>query len=138
MKKSLFYRMFGLGRMSWRNRQTLETETIELMDEGITGSVTFERYRAPYARFFWRKAGFIGSFALTKKRFVVYGLFKTLIELPLSEEKDFPLQQCSAEKDRFLLKFDMANFHQDYSGLVTLRMRTAFADRLCEQLRPSG
>jgi hypothetical protein len=125
--------------MSWRNRQTLEMETIVLMDEGITGTVTFERYRAPYARFsWWRKVAFLGSFALTKKRFVVYGLFKTLIELPVFEQKALPLQQCSAEKDRFLLKVDMADFSQDHAGFITLRMRTAFADSLCEQLRVSG
>jgi hypothetical protein len=47
MAKTLLYRLFGVGKISWQLSSTLKVEGIVLLDEGISGSVTYLNFRAP-------------------------------------------------------------------------------------------
>ena len=55
MAKTIFYRLFGLGKMPEQFKATLNSEGILLFDEGIKASVTYLDFRAPGKRFGWRK-----------------------------------------------------------------------------------
>ena len=47
MRKSLLYTLFRLGRVPKQALPVLEAEGIVLLDEGLRGSVTLRKYRAP-------------------------------------------------------------------------------------------
>jgi len=68
MAKSLFYRLFGLGKMPAPLLATLQSEGIILMDEGVKGSVTYLDFRAPGRRAAWRRQWFTACIALTQAR----------------------------------------------------------------------
>jgi hypothetical protein len=56
MKKTLLHRIFGWGRIPKRYAPTLHNEGIILLDEGIGGSITFKKFRAPGRYHSWKGA----------------------------------------------------------------------------------
>lgn len=57
MSKTLLYRLFGLGGIPQDAVDQIEKEGVVLQDEGIRGSVTFKRFRAPGKYYGWSGTG---------------------------------------------------------------------------------
>ena len=89
-------RVFGLGRVPGAHLQTYQLEGIELMDEGISGSVTYKNFRAPFRRSNWKRSWFLGSVILTRARVVGIPVRPTVVNVPLDDPR---LQQLRVWTD---------------------------------------
>ncbi|SRR5258707_12715274 len=135
MAKTFLYRLFGVGRMPAQWRATIESEGIVLIDEGIAGSVTYRDFRAPGKRSAWRKVAFSGSIALTKTRLLAVQYANPAINIPLDDERFGQLRISVEGEGTLLVAFDASLFHNDWSGTMEYRFRTAQAQTLFETLR---
>jgi hypothetical protein len=138
MSKTLLYRIFGLGKIPKRMLPALKEEGIVLIDEGISGSITFRNFRAP-RRYYGRKWSWItGSLVLTGKRFAAftfYPYFNPIINIQLDDERLKKLH-CSLKENRTLcILFDPSSFKEGWSGSIKCRFSTPKARLFLEQLR---
>ncbi len=61
-----------------------------MLDEGISGSLTFRNFRAPGSFYGRRWSWFTGSLVLTRKRFVAFTFFprfNPIIDVQLDDER---------------------------------------------------
>ena len=123
MAKSLFYRLFGVGKIPKLLNDTLRIEGIVVSDEGIPGSVTYRDFRAPGRYCSWRKQGFVGSVVVTNNRLVALRYSNFAVNVPFTDERIRQLQ-ISVEGERLLIAFDPKLFHDDWSGTIEYRFRT--------------
>jgi hypothetical protein len=126
MAKALLYRLFGVGRIPKLVGDRLRMEGIMVADEGISGSVTYRDFRAPGRYSSWRKQAFIGSVVVTNIRLVALMSSRFAVDVPFTDQRIRQLQ-ISRERDRLVIAFDASLFHDDWSGLIEYRFRTAQA-----------
>jgi hypothetical protein len=147
MKKTLAYMLFKIGRIPIALMKELQSEVIEVYDEGIHCSLTFKNFKAPGRRETWRRIWFGGAIALTASRLVALSgtRFTTgialsddggrLINVP-SDDDRFRLMSVSLDKpDRLVIAFDASLFHHDWSGELEYRFRTQQAQHLLEAIK---
>ena len=135
MAKSLFYRLFGIGKMPAELAATLKSEGVILMDEGIKGSVTYLDFRAPGRHADWRRQWFTASIALTEARLVALQNSNTAINVPLQDERLRQMKFSVEEDGALLISFDPALFHSDWSGTMEYRFKTEQAQGFLAKLR---
>src|SRR3954469_18787702 len=135
MAKSLFYRLFGVGKMPAQLAATLKSEGVILLDEGIKGSVTYLNFHAPGRHSDWRRVWFTASIALTQARLVGVQDSNTSINVPLTDERLRKMQFSVEEDGTLLVSFDPALFHTDWSGTMEYRFKTEQAQLFLNQLR---
>lgn len=135
MSKSLLHRWFGWGGVPARKRPALEAEGIVFAEVGLRSSITFRHYKSPTSYCNWRKQVFIGSCVLTRKRFAVYSVLSTKVEIPLAEGSDQKIEFTLEEPNRLRVTFEASDFIPRHSGQVILRFRTEEAPRLFELSR---
>ena len=134
MKKALLHRFFGWGRIPKRYAPTLCDEGIVLLDEGIGGSVTFKRFRAPGRYHSWKRSWFIGSIVLTERTFAAFALVKPLIYVPLDHGNISELHCTMEGGDTLLVEYDASAFDEKWSGTVACRFKTSKAHEFLERL----
>ena len=134
MSKTLLHRLFGLGKIPKEYAPTLRGEGIVLIDEGISGSITLKRFKAPGRRHSWKRSWFTGCVVLTEQMFAAFASIRPLIFVPLADKR-FSELRCSVEKGATLLvTYDASLFNDKWSGLVECRFKTAQARLFLEQL----
>lgn len=141
MKKSLFYRFFGLGKIPKPLRRTLEAERIEVSDEGIGGWIVYKNFKAPGKRFYRRMKGFAGFLVVTRKRVIAYAFRSRMMNIPLDDPKLEAVSITLPNPERIEFSFESSVFHPDRSGEVTLRFNTSQAETFYDILmkyRTSG
>jgi hypothetical protein len=62
--------LLGSGRLPEELRATLNAEGLVLLDEELTGSITYRNYRAPGQYSSWKKEPTSGAIAVTPNRLV--------------------------------------------------------------------
>jgi hypothetical protein len=134
MSKTLLYRLFGVGRMPAQWRAAIDSEGIVLMDEGIGGSITYRDFSAPGRRSSWRKVAFSGSIALTKARLLALQYANPVINVPLDDQRLQQMQFSVEGEDKLLVAFNANLFHNDWSGTIEYRFRTARAREFLKSL----
>jgi hypothetical protein len=72
MKKTILYRLFGIGSVPKKLRTVLDREGVVAIDEGIGGWFVAKHVSGPGKRFRRRTEGFSGCLAVTKARMVCY------------------------------------------------------------------
>jgi hypothetical protein len=125
----------------------LQSEGVEVYDEGIHCSLTFKNFKAPGRRESWRRIWFGGAIALTGSRLVALSGTKFTTGIALTDDRSrlinitfdddrFRLMNISLDKpDRLVIAFDASLFHHDWSGQLEYRFRTPEAQRLVEAVR---
>lgn len=135
MSKTLLHRLFGLGKVPEKYAPTLREEGIILIDEGIGGSVTYRRFKAPGRRYsLWKKSWFTGCLVLTRQTFAAFAMMRPLIFVPLEDKRLSELRCSVQEGDTLLVAYDASLFNAKWSGIVECRFRTAKAQWFLEQL----
>jgi hypothetical protein len=147
MKKTLAYMLFKVGRIPMALMKELQSEVIEVYDEGIHCSLTFKNFKAPGRRESWRRIWFGGAVALTGSRLIALsgtkfttGIALTddggyLINVPFTDNR-FRLMTISLDKpDRLLIAFDASLFHDDWSGQLEYRFRMPQALHLLDAIK---
>jgi hypothetical protein len=133
MGKTLLYRLFGLGKVPRGILPNLEREGIVLLDEGISGSVTFRNFRAPGRRHSWKRSWFTGSLVLTGKRLAAFAFSKTIIDVSLDDDRINELRFSLDGETTLCVLFDPSAFHEDWSGTLEFRFSTPLARLFLER-----
>ncbi|MGH7784294.1 MAG: hypothetical protein ACREO5_10695 [Candidatus Binatia bacterium] len=135
MKKTLGYYLLGSGKIPAGLMTELQSELIEVSDEGIHGSVTTKNFRSPGKLENWRRIWFSGAIAVTGGRLVALQYSKFAINVPFDDDR-FRLMNISLEPtDTLLVAFDASLFHADWSGQIEYRYRTLLAQNVVEAIQ---
>lgn len=135
MSKTLLYRIFGLGKVPASILPTIKQEGIVLLDEGIGGSVTFRKFRAPGRRYDRKCTLFSGSLVITEKRFWGFSFSRPVISVPMDDPKLKELH-CSIKGENTLcVLFDVSIFHEGWSGTCECRFKTPKARLFLERIK---
>jgi hypothetical protein len=134
MKKTLLHRIFGWGKIPKRYAPTLHNEGIILLDEGIGGSVTFKRFKAPGRYHSWKRSWFTGCIVLTERTFAAFAFIKPLIYVPLDHENISELHCTIEGSDTLLVKYDASAFNEKWSGTIECRFKTSKVQMFLERL----
>ena len=129
----LLYSLFGLGQLPRKYAPTLQQEGVVLIDEGISGSVTFKRFKAPGRRYSWKRSWFTGCLVLTEQTFAAFAFARPLIFVPRDDARLRALH-CNMENGKLLVAFDASLFTEQTSGIVECRFNTEKAQMFLEQL----
>lgn len=134
MRKTLGYKLFGSGKIPPGLLTELQSELIEVSDEGIHGSVTTKNFRSPGKRENWRRIWFSGAIAVTGTRLIALQHSKFAINVPFFDDR-FRLMNISLEPtDTIPIAFDASLFHADWSGQIEYRYRTPLAANVLEAI----
>lgn len=134
MKKTLLHRTFGWGRIPKRYSSTLHDEGIILLDEGIGGSITLKKFKAPGRYHSWKRSWFTGCIVLTERTFAAFALMRPLVFVPLVDKRLSELRCSVEERITLLVIYDASLFDERQSGIVECRFKTAKAQSFLEQL----
>lgn len=134
MGKNIFYRWFKIGQIPKRLRTELDREGVVLLDEGISGHVTYENFRAPGRWYSWKRTWFNGAVVLTQRRFVGFVYTQAMIDVPLTDPRLKALHPVLDNDQTLSIAFDPATFHPNWSGTVTCRFKTPLAPQLLTAL----
>ncbi len=141
MSKTLLYRLFGLGGIPRDLEDRIQSEGVVLRDEGIRGSVTYRRFRAPGRYHGWKRSGFSGAIVLTRQHFLAFKYSRPIIGVPWDHEKLDELDVRLENDDTLCVAFEASAFQEDASGEIEVRLSTPRARealRQIEQLRRIG
>ena len=97
MAKTLLYRLFGVGKIPAQLSAELKLENVILLDEGISGSVTYLDFRAPGKRFGWSRQWFSAGIALTQVRLVALQ-YSNRLSTFLSRMTEFAACDCRSKE----------------------------------------
>lgn len=136
MRKTILYRLFGIGKIPAQYIAALTSEGIIVSDEGIRGSVTYLNFRSPERYSNWKRQWFTASITLTNSRLLAFRHSSPIIDVPTSDERFRRLQFSLEDENNLLVAFDASLFHNDWSGKIEYRFHTSqastFFDKLCE------
>jgi hypothetical protein len=138
MAKSLFYRLFGLGKIPAPLMSELKSEGIVLIDEGVKGSVTYRNFSAPGRRSNWRRQWVTASIVLTNQRLVGLTYSSLAINVPLADDRIHAMNIHQEKGGALCVAFDVSLFHADWSGTIEYRFKTPEASRLVELLQSAA
>ena len=134
MKKTLLHRIFGWGRIPKRYAPALHDEGIILLDEGIGGSITLKKFKAPGRYHSWKRSWFTGCIVLTERTFAAFTLTRPLIYVPLDHENISELHCTIEESDTLLVTYDASAFNKKWSGTIECRFKTPKAQMFLERI----
>ena len=126
--------LLGPGKLSEDLRGELNAEGLVLLEEGLTGSITYRNYRAPGQRSTLRKQATAGAIALTATRLVVWTGRSKHIDVPLNHPLRAAVQVSLVPPDRVRLAYDPSAFNPATSGQVEVSLRTLQAAHIVELL----
>lgn len=121
---------FGSGRLPKMVRDQIEGEDVLLLAEGLTGTITFRRYKAPGKRSRLKKVGVAGAVCVTDKRLLVWGARGKLVDVPRDDERFGAIEVSAEQPDRVLFAWEASLFHDDRSGRVEVRLHPVAADQV--------
>jgi hypothetical protein len=118
------------GALSAAVRASLDAEGMLLLDERLRGSLTYRHYRAPGRRSSWRKVSTAGAIAVTEQRLLVWTGGTTHIDVPHKDPLRAAIEVTVDKPGRICFAYDAHAFHDDRSGQVEVRLKTARADEI--------
>ena len=110
MGKTLLYRLFGVGGLPREVEEQIEREGVVLRDDGIRGSVTFRRYRAPGRYHGWKRSGFTGSLVLTRQHFLAFKYSQPIIGVAWDDDKLAALDVRLESEETLCVSFEASVF----------------------------
>jgi hypothetical protein len=117
----------------------LQVEGIIVLEDGVGGSITYRDFRAPGRYSGWRRVGMKASVVLTRVRLMAMnhsavGGSSPIIDVPLTDPRIRKLTASEKKKGVLSIEFDVAIFHNDWSGTIEYRFRTPQAQQLTGKL----
>jgi hypothetical protein len=138
-KKTVLYRLLGVGRIREPLLSELKAEDLLLLDEGIPGSITYLNFRAPGRFANWKRQWFTAAIALTKARLLLQRCAGPFLSIPGELMPDL---HFSNARGVLLIAFEAASFSDKASGRLECRFRTSqaqlFVDALQERVAAYG
>jgi hypothetical protein len=130
--------LLGKGTLEPELREQLESEGLVLIEEGLSGSVRYDRFRAPGRYHNGKVTPERMGLGVSEERVVVYcksGRVK-LIDSEYSNPRLGMVDVCVSDDGRvaFRIDYDRGDVPR-VSGLVTVRLRTPNAARIVDEVR---
>ncbi len=138
MRKTILFRLFGLGAIPGKLRPVLDSEGIVVADEGIGGWFITRNVRGPGKRYIRRKEGFSGCLAITKRRIVCFTYWKCQINIAVDDPKISELYVNIPAKETLSISFESSVFRDGWSGVIEFRFKTEKARQFYDVLRSIG
>lgn len=130
--------MLRSGRLPDDLRAALAAEGPLVLEEELSGSITYRNYRAPGQYSSLRKQATSGAIAVTPQRLVVWAGRGKNIDVPLDHPLRAAINVTLDKPDRICFAYDAARFSPDRSGTVEVRLRTVQAPQVTDLLTPRG
>ena len=134
MKKTILYRLLGLGSVPKKLLPVLEKEGMIVFDEGMGGRFIAKHVKGPGKRYRYRSEAFSGCLVITKARVVCYTYWKRQINISVEDPKISKLYVDVPEEQRLSVSFESSTFRKGWKGVIELRFSTekasAFRDAL--------
>ncbi len=130
----------GNGALKPHVRSELEAEGLVLVEEGLRGSIRYDRFKAPGKRFNGKVTGERLAIGLSEDRFVVYGRSGSveLMDSRYTSPRLGALTVAVEDGDKLALRVDYDRMDEaaqaGVSGTITIRARTPRAAEIAEQL----
>jgi hypothetical protein len=126
--------LLGSGRLPAELRAVVAAEETLVLEEGLTGSVTYRHFKAPGQRANWRKEAVSGAIAVTDVRLVVWaGRFKH-IDVPHDHPLRAGIEVGADRPDRICFSYDAGAGNPSRSGRVEVKLRTPRAAHAADLL----
>ena len=122
-RRTIGYRLFGLGGVPRQRREALEAEGIRVRSEGIAVAITYRNYRAPGRFYAWRRSYGSGSVVVTERRLFVSYYRWPIFDLELDDPRIRRIEMQASAPDRLRLTFDAAEIDPNRSGRVSIQLR---------------
>jgi len=133
-RKTLGYRLFGLGRFPRRLRPACTASPARVFDEGVPVTITLQGFRAPGRRAAWRRRIGAGSILLTGERLVVCQYRWPILNVDLDDPRIAAVEASSPRVGELLLRFAAENILDTATGRIHIRVRTEFAAQVVARL----
>lgn len=124
MKKTILYRLFGIGAVPKKLRCVLDHEGIVVLDEGIGGWFVTQHVNGPGKRYRHRQEGFSGWLVLTNVRFLCYTFGKRQISIFVEDPGIANLYVDSPSEQKLSLSFESSDFREGWQGIIEFRFNT--------------
>ena len=138
MKKTLLYRLFGLGSVPKKLLSQLEQEGIVISDEGMSGWFIAKHVNAPGKRYRHCSEGFSGCLVVTNERVICYTYGKRQINISVGDPKIASLYVDNLKEDKLSLSFESSDFREGWNGLIEFRFNTTKAHQFRGALTEIG
>ena len=138
MKKTILYRLFGVGSVPKKLRPALEQEGVIALDEGMGGWFVAQHVNGPGKRYRHRTEGFSGWFAVTNARVVCYTYGKRQINISVKDPKITNLYVDTPTEQKFCLSFESSTFREGWQGVIEFLFKTDKAHSFREALIAIG
>ena len=138
MKKTLLFRLFGIGGIPGKFRPALDAEGIRVVDEGMSGRMISRNLRGPGKRAVYRSEGFSGSLAVTEKRILCFTYGKRQINLSTDDPKVSGLKVNVPGENTLSISFESGLFREGWSGGIEYRFNTDKAFQFRDALLAAG
>ncbi len=124
MAKSIFYRLFGFGKIPRRYRSAIENEGVILQDEGLTIVVRYKNFRAPNAYYGRRVSLVLGSVVLTQHSFACFrgNIIPPIFHVAVAHESFKAFDFSLDEKARLRVLIDAPAFQEGWKGTIDCRI----------------
>lgn len=124
MKKTLPYRLFGLGRIPRQLRPMIESEGIVVADEAIGGWFITKHVNGPGRRYRNRAEGFSGCLVVTKQRIFCNTYWKRQINISVDDPKISALHVSLPKAETLSIAFESSVFRENWAGVIEYRFNT--------------
>lgn len=124
MKKSILYRLFGLGAVPKKLLPVLEREGVLALDEGMGGWFKAAHVDGPGKRYRHRSERFSGCLVVTNERVVCYTYGKRQINISVKDPRMADLHVDVPEERRLTISFESSVFRPGWTGVMEFRFDT--------------
>lgn len=116
-------------------RAELEAEAVLILAEDCQGTLTYRNFRSPHRRASFKKQGMRAAVAVTSRRVVICRRSTTLLDVPFDDPRFGALEWTEDRPDRFCVGFDVARFHDGWSGRWEIRLTTERTPEILARVR---
>lgn len=136
MTKSIFYRLFGFGKIPKRYRSDIEKEGVIFQDEGLAIVLRYRNFRAPRTYYGRKTSLIVGSVVLTKNRFACYrgNILPPVFEVPVEHEAFKAFDFSLDDKARLRVVIDAPAFQEGWEGTIDCRIPSENARKFLRAL----
>jgi hypothetical protein len=133
--------LLGGGELNPKLRAELEAEGLVLVEEKLRGSIRYSHFKAPGKRFHGKIVPLRLALGISERRLVIYGGWASseLVDSPFDSPRFRAVDIELEDPERIVLRVDYSRMDEaeaaGVSGEVTIRMRTANAASIAEQIR---
>lgn len=120
-------RFFGIATVPKPHRPQLVEEGVQLLDEVIPVTVTYRNVKAPGEFHRFNESRGFGSLVLTGTRLAGYVFGKTIVNVPLDDDRLHKIDWFAHPRGALALRLDAGLFQPDWEGTIEVTFHTGQA-----------